>query len=189
MIDILLIDNGQYRSFDPTMAFSASESYSMVVHYRINEVTLTIEQIREYGKENGAATYSVVGSGASQLANGDILGTWGTIARNAQGEPIQRPVPGDSVQARIIEIDPRNDQVVFDCSVENTTIYRTLRAGIYDGFSEENPYLSTPLNNTSGNDLYDRSVMAWRDLRRWSNTVPFLLNIKRFIRSIFSMLH
>ena len=70
-----------------------------------------------------------------------------------------------TVEARIIEINPSTNEVVFEASVPTET-YRTKRAGLYDGYSEKNAYLTATLNNTTGNDLFDRGVLAWRSIQR-----------------------
>ncbi|MGB8212026.1 MAG: aryl-sulfate sulfotransferase [Anaerolineales bacterium] len=177
-IDILLFDNGMYRSFQPSKAVSPSQSYSRVVHYRINEAAMTVEQVWEYGKENGSDTFSAIRGSAFLLPNGDVLGTWANIFKDAKGNPAIDLYTNGSVEAKIIEVVPSNPQgtgtggeVVFECTLPNMWNYRTLRAGFYDGYSVENPLLSTALNDTSGNDLVDRSGMAWRDLIQWKNDV------------------
>jgi arylsulfate sulfotransferase len=186
LVDILLFDNGQYRSFDLATAHSPLEWYSRVVHYRINEEAMTVEQVWEYGKENGAATFSGTLGSAFLLPNGDVLGTWGSIAKNPEGIPKITAGQNDTDDSRIIEIDPSNDQVSFDCTVKGSETYRTFRAGLYDDYSEDNPYLLTSLNDTSGNDLYDRAWMAWRDVKNWSDTFPPAIWLKRIGRRILS---
>ena len=106
ILDILLFDNGQFRSFDQASAYSPPESYSRMVHYRINETTMTIEQVWEYGKERGSSLFSGIGGSAYQLGNGNVMGTWGSIARNEQGTPVAQPYPNDTVLTKIIEVDP-----------------------------------------------------------------------------------
>ena len=168
-IDILLFDNGMYRSFESASAYPLSEWYSMVVHYRINEAARTIEQVWEYGRERGPATFSALRGSAYRLSNGDVLGTWGDIYKDARGNPAVSGSASGTLETKIIEVDPANNRVIFECTVPAET-YRTLRAGLYDGYSEENVYLSKALHDTTGNDLADRSVMAWRDVRRWTIT-------------------
>jgi arylsulfate sulfotransferase len=172
--DILLFDNALYRSFTNPNAFPPSQWYSMVVHYRINIASMTVQQVWEYGKQNGPATFSAVRGSAYPLPNGDILGTWGVIYKDDQGNPAVSESKTGTVEAKIIEIVPSNiqgtesgDKVVFECSVPGAEIYRTFRAEFYEGYSEDNAYLSTLLNNTTGNDLVDRSFFAWRDVLRW----------------------
>jgi hypothetical protein len=72
---------------------------------------------------------------------------------------------------------------VFEATTSAET-YRVLRVGLYDGYSEKNAYLSTRLNDTTGNDLADRYYLATRDLKKWiySNSAP--LALIRFINSL-----
>ncbi len=177
--DILLFDNALYRSFTDPNLFPPSDWYSRVVHYRINEAAMTVQQVWEYGKERGPALFSAVGGSAYRLPNGDVLGTWGDISTDNQGNLSFSSDTNNSVATKIIEVDPSDDGVVFECSVPKTATYRALRLGLYAGYSEKNAYLTTALNNTTGNDLADRSVLAWRDVKRW--TVTPLINWLKII--------
>jgi arylsulfate sulfotransferase len=185
-IDILLFDNGLYRSFKLKTAVPPSESYSAVVHYRIDEKTKTVEQVWEYGRENGSLDFSAVRGGAFLLPNGNVLGTWGDIYKDAQGNPSASNVTGGSVETKIIEIDPSSGDVVFECVVPHAEVYRTMRVGLYDGYSEGNDYLSTKLNDTTGNDLVDRSVMFWRDVTRCVID-PLITALKAFAHWVLAM--
>jgi arylsulfate sulfotransferase len=182
-IDILLFDNGLYRSFDSASAYSPDEWYSRVVHYRIDEASMTIEQAWEYGKENGAATFSALRGSAYLLSNGNILGTWGDIYKDALGNPLVKSTSTGTEETKIIEVDPPNNDIIFECSIPGAETYRTFRAGLYDGYSEANAYLSTPLINTTGNDLLDRGGMAWRDVKRWTIT-PLLSWLKTIYHQV-----
>ncbi len=183
--DILLFDNALYRSFKTPNAFPESDWYSMVVHYQINEVSKTVQQIWEYGKERGPALFSAVGGSADRLSNGDILGTWGDISKDTLGNPSFSSDANDTVNTIIIEAVPATNEVVFECSVPQAATYRALRAGLYDKYSDQNAYLSTALNNTSGFDLADRSFLAWRDIKR-ATLSPLLDWLKRIHQLILA---
>ena len=185
--DILLFDNGLYHSFDIADALPPSKSYSMVVHYRVNEATMTVEEVWEYGKESGPALFSNSLGSAYVLSNSDVLGNWGEIGRDPQGNPVFHSEGNDKDTTRIIEVDPAIQQVVFEATIPNQN-YRTLRTGFYDRYSDENAYLSTQLNNAAANDLADRGFLAWQDLKRWSNQVPLILSLKRVVRQILTVL-
>jgi arylsulfate sulfotransferase len=187
-LDLLLFDNGLYRSFDLTSANSPLEWYSRVVHYRINEASMTIEQVWEYGKERGASTFAGSLGSAYLLSNNDVLGTWGAISKDAQGIPMPQVGPNDTNETKIIEVNPSTNEIVFECTIADSETYRTLRAGFYDGYSEENNYLYTSLNDTSENDLVDRSIMAWYDVKRWSYSDPTILSLRRFGRRILGVI-
>jgi arylsulfate sulfotransferase len=181
-LDILLFDNGLNRSFDPAAQHSPVESYSRVVHYRINQKLKTVEQVWEYGKERGSAIFSYYLGGAGQEANGNILGNWGAITRDAQGNPLTYQDSSGSVETKLIEVDPNDSAVVFECTIPGTLDYRTFRAGLYDGYSEGSNYLSIRVLDTSRSDLVDRGVMLWRDIQHsWD---ALILSLKRFARRI-----
>ena len=65
----------------------------MVAHYSINEAAKTVQLVWEYGQELGSATFSAARGSAYHLANGDVLGTWGDIYRDAQGNPKDSSAP------------------------------------------------------------------------------------------------
>jgi len=81
-IDIMLFDNGKYRFlYDEELNHKIKknkgvkfENYSRMVHYRINEKNMTVEQIWQYGKEQGNELYSVAMGSARILENGNCLG-------------------------------------------------------------------------------------------------------------------
>ncbi|HTX80014.1 MAG TPA: aryl-sulfate sulfotransferase [Longilinea sp.] len=181
-VDILLFDNGLYRSFNLATAYSPAEWYSRLVHYRINEADMTVEQVWDYGKQYGGGSYSLNKGSAFLLPNGDILGTWGTIARDSQGKPTADISDGNVYTTKIVEVDPATDKVAFAGTIPDTSTYRTLRIGFYDKYSENNDYLSTPINNTSSNDLIDRGRLAGQDIYRLINSNPLSLFVKRALR-------
>jgi hypothetical protein len=197
VVDILLFDNGTYRSFDLATANSPLEWYSRVVHYRINEADMTVEQIWEYGQERGAAIFSGMRGSAYLLRNGDVLGTWADIYKDAQGNPlptIKRTDTSATYTSKVIEVDPSNNEVVFESTSPGAYTYRATRAGFYDGYAEANAYLSTAVNDTSRNDIVDRSVLAWRDgtrwwdgVKEWSYTNPIMLSLRRIGRGIIAV--
>jgi arylsulfate sulfotransferase len=182
LVDLLLFDNGNYRSFSLANAYPPSEWYSKMAHYRIDEAARTVELVWEYGRERGPAIFSAARGSAYHLANGDVLGTWGDIYKDAQGNPADTDSATGSEETKIIEVDPSTNAVVFESSAAAET-YRAMRLGMYAGYSEVNDYFSTALNDTTGNDLADRSVMAWRDLKRWTIT-PFVTWLKALRHSI-----
>jgi hypothetical protein len=170
-VDILLFDNGMYRSFDISNALAPTDSYSRVVHYSINEASKTVNEVWEYGKVNGSSTFSYVRGGAQRLSNGDVLGAWGSISQDAQGNALTKTDKAGSINTRITEIDPSSDTVVFDASAQNTVTYRTFRAGFYDGYAEQNELLTTLIKNFSGYDLIDRMDVVKRDLHVWTSSM------------------
>ena len=56
--DIMLFDNGHFRSKNPEKRIPNHENFSRGVRYRINTEKMEIEQIWQYGKERGAEFFS-----------------------------------------------------------------------------------------------------------------------------------
>jgi arylsulfate sulfotransferase len=185
-VEVLLFDNANYRSFESARAYAPSEWYSMLAHYQINEAARTVELVWEYGRERGSSLFSAARGSAYHLANGDILGTWGDIYKDQKGNPAATSSASGTAQTEIIEVDPSTNEVVFECSAPAET-YRTMRLGIYDGYSEQNSYLSGGVNDTTGNDLFDRSVMTWRDVRRWTIT-PLVAWLKKIGHQVLALI-
>lgn len=56
--DIMLFDNGHFRSKNPEKRILNSQNFSRGVRYRINTEKMEIEQLWQYGKERGAEFFS-----------------------------------------------------------------------------------------------------------------------------------
>ena len=67
-VDIILFDNGDFRK-------ETKDCYSRMVHYRINEVEMTVEQIWEYGSDR-TELFSYRHGDADLLKNGNRLGSF-----------------------------------------------------------------------------------------------------------------
>jgi len=149
IIDIMLFDNGIYRSFDEATALSGEDSYSRMVRYEINETDRTVRQVWEYGKERGGDLFSISRGSVYLLGNGDYLGTFADIVKDLNGNPSIYQYGGYPVHAEIVEVAPANNQVVFEAQINGIEDYRTFRAGLYDGYSDEYSGLSVKLNDTT----------------------------------------
>jgi hypothetical protein len=174
-LDLLLFDNGLYRSFTPATAFSLGECYSRVVHYRINESEQTVEQVWEYGKERGSELLALLRGGAFQLGNGHILGTWSDITRGADGNLVPKLEPDGSVKTKIIEVDPQDSQLISEYTLMGVS-YRTFRADLYADYSESS-LLSEDVIDTSENTFLERVQLFWEDVHHF--IYPVISFIKR----------
>jgi len=186
IVDIQLFDDGLYRSFDPATMHTPGESYSRIVHYRINEKDMTVEQVWEYGKSRGSEIFSNSMGSVYLMPNGNMLGDWGDIAKDAQGNPETEDHDYPDISARIIEVNPQTNTVEFEAKVVGQPDYRTMRMGFYDSYSDANNYTVTAINDTSANDLLDRSQMAWYSAVQWVNQQ--ILEIKRLGRKVINSL-
>jgi hypothetical protein len=136
---LMLFDNGNYRAspFDGTTPFEALyplDNYSRAVEYRIDETTMEVEQIWEYGPDIDEVLYAnFVGDVDWTETTGNVLITYG--GTRVMGG-VSNPDAGfGGVTARLIEVDhqqPANkvfDLLVFDPQAIQAMVYRSERIG------------------------------------------------------------
>jgi arylsulfate sulfotransferase len=163
-LTLLVFDNGLYRSFNPDTAMKLEDSYSRMVVYRINETDHTVEQIWEYGKARGSAILSILRGSAYLLSNGNFLGNWSTIVKNADGTPsLEQDNPANT--SRTIEVNPANNQVVFEVVMQPGWNYRTARASLYEDYSKSNSSLEQNTNNTTPITLSKKVISGLQPLK------------------------
>lgn len=149
-VDILLFDNGSSR-------FLADEElqkniklgkavepklYSRLVHYRINEKNMTVEQIWQYGKER-PEIFSPTRGDADLLANGNILGVFNQ-EKGVYASTLKQENPDIIMQDTVyVEIN-QNKDVIWECYISSNKInnayldYRLERLPIYN---DDNDYM------------------------------------------------
>jgi len=119
-IDLLLLDNGQSKSFFKENAVDAAQNYSRAVQYRIDPTAMTVQQIWEYGKERGAECYATfLGDANYEPTTGNRLITFGgqLSVNSLRTDDIIDGVLGDIVtRSRVVEVNEAGD-VVFEVSV------------------------------------------------------------------------
>lgn len=127
-IDILLFDNGRTR-FDRDKELQraiaaqetvAPENYSRLVHYRINEKQMTVEQIWQYGKERGEELHARWRGSAQLLENNNIIGFF-----DRQNAPLENDV---ARSGNVVEVDP-DGNLVWDAE-----LFTKGERGNYDGY-------------------------------------------------------
>ena len=133
-VDILLFDNGNGR-FDhdrelrrkiANNEIAEPELFSRMVHYRINEREMTVEQIWQFGEELGETYFSEGWGNAVLLENGNRLGTFDRYIA----------AYGGNFNANIVEVDALGN-IVWEAfgtsadSVGSFHVYRTLRLPLY----------------------------------------------------------
>lgn len=137
-IDILLFDNGTSRNYMNRYNGNNGEVsyenelplYSRLVHYRINEKAMTVEQIWSYG-ENRPELFSETRGDSDLLSNGNILGTF----PHENGLAIKDRFPYyDTVY---VEVNRAGD-IVWECYASSNSKsnkyldYRLCRTNIYN---------------------------------------------------------
>ncbi len=120
-LDLLLLDNGQSKSFSKETAVDATQNYSRAVQYRIDPAAMTVLQIWEYGKERGVDCYATfLGDANYEPATGNRLITFGgqLSADGVRSDAIVDGVIGEIVtRSRVVEVTSAGE-VVFEVSVQ-----------------------------------------------------------------------
>jgi len=117
---ILVFDNGYCRNSVPQLT-NAFGQYSRIVEYEIDERNQTIRQIWQYGKERtDCFAYAI--SGVQYLEKTDHR-----LFCPGMGNLLSDGTYG----ARIIEIDPNTDEVVFELEIKGGTFHRANRISLY----------------------------------------------------------
>ena len=118
--DLLLFDNGDNRHFQQ------GERYSRAVVYRIDESAMTVQQVWEYGRTRGNATYSRIVSDVDYHADEGTIVFMPGSAHDGTG-PL----------GRVIEVDQSTGEVLLEFTVRapnapwGITFHRVERLPLY----------------------------------------------------------
>jgi hypothetical protein len=116
---LLLYDNGNFRAspFDGQPQVPDSENFSRAVEYEINENTMSVRQVWEFGEHIAETLYTgLIGDADWQPTNGNVLLTFGAVSYTGgvAGADIDR----GEWYARIVEVtDDEVPVTVFDLSL------------------------------------------------------------------------
>jgi len=119
--NILVFDNGLNRQFIPN---AQTANYSRVVEYHVDEAKGTVQQLWSYGQSRGLQGFSQALSGVQYLKQtGHVLFCPGMGVTTSNG-----------YGGRVVEIDPRTKEVIFDLEItapSNTAFHRVTRISLY----------------------------------------------------------
>lgn len=141
--DLLVFDNGNFRSKDYATSLSAEENYSRGVHYRIDPEAMTVEEVFQFGEELGSAYYSPYISSIDGLGEEHYLINFGGIVKDENGTPLNTPNelffhPETSYgETQIIEVvEGEISSQLRLHGVFNAGTYRAVRQSPYDNTSQ-----------------------------------------------------
>lgn len=105
---ILVYDNGNARSYDDPV--DPADNYSRAVEFEVDARRMEVRQVWEYGRENGAETFTPFIGDANYLSNGNRLVCFGGITRTLDGAPTElfdfekMTLRQMKISARIVEV-------------------------------------------------------------------------------------
>lgn len=135
--DMLVFDNGAWRSKYAEQDIPAEEKYSRAVRYHLNMKEKTVSQVWQYGKERGSEFFSPHISNVDYYGPDHYLvhsGDVGQISGKPCEKPpiffLNRPEAKDLVYYSITTMI-LNDEVVFEMKIPSTAYFRAKRMPLY----------------------------------------------------------
>ncbi len=119
--NLIIFDNGNFRSYDLETAVLACQNYSRAVEYRIDEENMTVEQIWQYGKERGSELYCAYLGAVRLLENQNKLICFGGITKDIFGNPID-DMKSNRMKNRVTVIEMSADKIVFEVKMKDVDL-------------------------------------------------------------------
>lgn len=116
----MVFDNGygrHYQKISPSFI-----PYSRAVEYEVDEINMTVRQVWQYGKERGRAFFAPMASSVEYLP---------TTGNRLIGCADYNILSGWKIGARICEVNPSNNEVIFEVELEGGNFHRVLRLPLY----------------------------------------------------------
>ena len=138
--DIMMFDNGDYRSKNTDEVLPATQGYSRAVVYRIDKENMTVSQVWQFGKELGSTPMAAYVSSSQYLGENHYLIDFGGIVKDSNGNATYNIMDGiqGSSQSQIYEV--KDGKIIFHASVERTGLhgntYRAARMMPYSSTAE-----------------------------------------------------
>lgn len=138
--DIMMFDNGDYRSKNANDVLPATKGYSRAVVYRIDQDNMTVSQVWQFGKELGSTPMAAYVSSSQYLGENHYLIDFGGIVKDSSGNATYNIMDGiqGSSQSQIYEV--KDGKIIFHASVERSGLhgntYRAARMAPYSSTAE-----------------------------------------------------
>lgn len=123
--NLVIFDNGNFRSYKLEEAVLAHNNYSRAVEYKIDEDNMTVEQVWQYGKERGNELYCAYLGAVRILKNDNRLICFGGITKDIFGNPID-DMKSNRMKNQITIVEVANDKVVFEIKLKDTDITKPI---------------------------------------------------------------
>lgn len=128
--NVFLFDNGNNRSKTEKNAIDAKNNYSRGVIYKINKSNMTIEQVWEYGKNEGSSFYSPYISDVDYIDKEHyLIHSGGHVSTNGQVQNSPAALVKDA-KLNSITIELLNNEEIFRLELP-TNNYRTEKLSLY----------------------------------------------------------
>ena len=123
--NLVIFDNGNFRSYKLEDAVLAHNNYSRAVEYKINEKDMTVEQVWQYGKERGNELYCAYLGAVRILENNNRLICFGGITKDIFGNPID-DMKSNRMKNQITIVEVAKDKVVFEIKLKDIDVTKPI---------------------------------------------------------------
>lgn len=175
--DIMLYDNGNFRSKNINSVKPANENYSRAVIYRVNEQDMSVEQIWQYGKERGNELYTPYIGDVDYLAENHYLINFGGIIKDANGNAMDSPTDlfaGKDIKGQAVIVEIKDEQVVSEMKLThpfNANVYRAERLPLYH--SQESYIDFNKIASTLGSNKVTPTASLTKNVTQVNNEIMF----------------
>ena len=114
----MVFDNGYGRHFQ----LHPTEEFTRAVEYEVDEKQHTVRQVWQYGRERGREFYTLALSSVGYMP---------TTGNRLIGAGVMNIFSDGKGGARIVEVDPRTQEVVYEVELEDGTFHRVYRMSLY----------------------------------------------------------
>lgn len=123
--NLLIFDNGNFRSYNIEEAVLAHENYSRGVEYLIDEEAMTVKQVWQYGKERKHELYCPYLGAIRLLENNNRLMCFGGITKDIFGNPID-DMKSNRMKNQVTIIETKDNEVVFEVKIKDRDITKPI---------------------------------------------------------------
>jgi arylsulfate sulfotransferase len=145
-LDLLLLDNGQSRSFTEAGALPPAANHSRGVQFRIDERLRSVRRIWQYGEDRGSDCY------ATFLGSAQYLPLTGNRLLDFGGQPRNKGVPTDDIVPAVFG-DAEVDSRIVEATEAGETVFEVaVKANAYTSSAETYRAERLPLFSQSSFD-------------------------------------
>ena len=126
--NVLMFDNGNFRSYNIDQARHAYQNFSRGIEYRIDLEARTFEKVWSFGEERGNSLYCPYLGSISLLENDNRLMCFGGITKDIFGGPID-DMKSNRMKNEVVIVEATGDkepQVVFEMAMKDRDITKPL---------------------------------------------------------------
>lgn len=142
--NIMLYDNGNFRSKSVGEMLDANDNYSRGVIYKVNEENMTVEQVWQYGKERGKELYTSYIGDVDYLGENHYLINFGGIIQDDEGNTFNTPMAilgMDNTKGMATIVEIKDDEVIREYSITSNKNANTYRVELMSLYTEEENYI------------------------------------------------